>query len=152
MRFILIFLLCLGVAKAQNVEVTADKFSANEITGRSEFAGNVTVKKGEDVLKADKLVIFFNKKRKPTKYEAVGNATLDIKIDKKNYYAQGDKLVYEPQSKLYKIDGNAFLFDKTTNKKVYGNFIKVDQNKGLYEVESRKNKPVKFIFQVEDEK
>lgn len=150
MRYFLIFTLFALGAIAQNVEVTAEKFSASEPSGRSEFTGNVVVKKGEDTLKADKLVILFDKKRKPTKYEATGNAQIDIVIDKKNYYAKGSKLTYEPISKLYKIDGNAFLHDKTTNKKVYGDFIKVDQSKGVYEVDGRNNKPVKFIFQVDD--
>lgn len=152
MRFFLLFFTLVAIVVAQNVEVTAEKFSASELVGRSEFTGNVVVKKGEDILKSDKLTILFDKKRKPTKYEAFGNASIDMTIDTKSYYVKGDKLIYEPNSKLYKVEGNAFLHDKTTNKKVYGDFIKVDQSKGIYEVDGHANKPVKFVFQVEDEK
>lgn len=152
MKFFLFAVLGSMVLCAQNIEISADKFNASEILGQSEFMGNVVVKKGKDVLKAKKLLIYFDKKRKPTRYEASGNAQVDLKLDNKNYFAQGKKLTYVPDKKTYILQGNAFLHDKTTNKKVYGEYVKIDQNSGLYEVDSKGKSPVKFIFQVDDSK
>ncbi len=135
---------------ATQVEVSADKFTGNESGGFGKFLGNVIVTKGNDTLKSDKLIISFNKKRKPTKYEASGNASIKVFIDKKEYVGRGDSLIYDPIENIYTISGNAFFEERTSNKKVYGEKIVVNQKNGKYDVTSKKNKPVKFIFEVEN--
>ncbi len=135
---------------AAKVEIKADKFSADEMLGQGKFLGNVVISKGNDILRADKLLVDFNKKKKPTKYTANGNVSINIFIKGKNYFGSGNKLIYEPLKNAYRLDGNAFLEDRTTNKKVYGESIYVNQKDGKYEVDSKDNEPVKFIFQIDD--
>ncbi len=137
---------------AQEVEIKADKFSANEILGEGKFLGHVSIKKANDILKSDALVVKFNKEKKPVKYIANGNVSISIVIKNKIYFGKGDKLIYDPIKDKYSLKGNAFLEDKMTRKKVYGNNIHVNQKNGKYEVDSDKNTPVKFIFQIDDEK
>lgn len=150
MRYILTIFFLVSLAFCEKVEVNADNFSANEIKGIGEFLGNVVITKGKDVLKSDKLVINFDNKKKPTKYEASGNASITVFMDGKHYFGQGNSLIYDPIKSIYTIQGNAFLEEKTTHKKVYGKKIVVNQKNGKYEVSSDKNKPVKFIFQIND--
>lgn len=150
MRIIFTILLLFTLASSAEVKVTADNFSANEISGKGTFNGHVKVIKGEDILKSDKLIIYFNKNKKPTKYEATGNASIKVNIKGKKYFGKGNKLIYEPNSDTYKILGNAFFEDRTTDKKIYGENIKVNQKNGEYKVDSKKNEPVKFIFHVDD--
>lgn len=136
---------------AEQVEVTADDFFADENKFVSELKGNVNVKKGKDLLTADKVVIRFDKNRNPIKYTASGNAKFKVFIKDKRYNGSGDELIYEPNSNLYTINGNGFLHEEQTDKKVYGEKISVNQNSGTYSVNSGGDKkPVKFIFQVED--
>jgi len=146
---ILMLTVCLN---ASEVEVTADKFFADEIKKISVFTGNVHVVKDKDELKADKVVIEFDDKKQPVRYTATGKAEVRMSIKGKRYYGKGEVLIYEPKLLKYTIKKNAFLQELDTNKKVYGENIYVDQSKGHYEVDSKKNKPVKFIFKIEDKK
>ncbi len=152
MRYLWVLLVVLAFARAEEVEVSADNFKANEIKRYGQFTGHVLVKKGKDTLKADKLIIRFNKKRKPVRYTARGHASIEVFIKNKNYLGKAKELVYIPQTNTYKLQGNAYLEDKSTNKKIYGNNIIVNQNAGKYEVDSKGDEPVKLIFQIDDKK
>ena len=150
---ILIMLLSLVVfLSAQTVEVVADKFFADEKKQVTEFSGNVVVTKGKDKLFANKLVITFDKHKQPLKYTASGNATIDMIMNDKIYFGSAQKMIYDPIKDQYIFIKNAFLHEKVTNKKIYGDKIFVNQRTGRYEVESNGKKPVKFIFKVEDKK
>ncbi len=150
---ILIMLLSLVVfLSAQTVEVVADKFFADEKKQVTEFSGNVVVTKGKDKLVAKKLVITFDKKKQPLKYTASGNATIDMTMNDKIYFGSAQTMIYNPIKDQYTLIKNAFLHEKVTDKKVYGDKIFVNQTTGRYEVESNGKKPVKFIFKVEEKK
>jgi len=147
-----IYFLIITMLGASEVQVTADKFMADEATGVTVFTGHVhVVKKGDD-LKADKVVINFDKNKKPTLYTATGHAQVKMMINGKKYFAKGDILIYDPILLKYTIKKNAFLQELNTDKKVYGETIWIDQVRGYYEVDGKKNKPVKFIFKIEDKK
>ncbi|WP_169974137.1 MULTISPECIES: lipopolysaccharide transport periplasmic protein LptA [unclassified Campylobacter] len=151
-KIILAFIFSILPLVAQNVEVTADDFFADENKFISELSGNVSVKKGKDILSADKVVIHFDKNRNPIKYVATGNAKFKVFIKDKNYNGSGHELIYEPKSNLYTINGSGFLHEVDSDKRIYGEKISVNQNSGTYSVNSGNKKPVKFVFQVEDKK
>ena len=151
MKYLLLVLVATFLS-ASEVQITADKFMANEVKLVSTFRGHVHVTKGSDDLKADKIVIDFNKDKKPIKYTATGNAKANMTLNKKKYFASGNVLIYQPKLARYTIEKNAFLHELGTDKKVYGDVIQVDQNKGYHEVGSKENEPVKFIFKIEDKK
>lgn len=150
MKYLIASLLTISTLVAVEVKVSADKFSANEIKNKAEFLGHVVITKQNDILKADKLTINFDKKRKPTKYEATGNASIKVFIKNKEYFGKGKTLTYEPKKNKYTIKGNAFFEDRTADRKVYGEIISVNQTDGKYQVDGKNNEPVKFIFQVDD--
>ncbi len=148
----LVYFLILTILSANEVEITADKFTADEAKGVSVFTGNVHVVKGKDDLKADKIIINFDKNKQPTLYTAIGHAKAKLIIKDKNYFAKGNTLIYDPLTLKYTIKKNAFLQELDTDKKVYGENIRVDQARGYYEVDGKANKPVKFIFKLKDKK
>ncbi len=152
MRFFLIGLFLLSSAFGSQVEISADKFDAAEASRQAKFSGNVLVTRKKDRLKADRLIVNFDKKRKPTKYEASGHASINMFLKGKEYFGKGGRLIYEPKINRYTIQGNAVFIDKTTDKKIQGEIIRVNQSSGKYEVLGKKNKPVKFIFKIDDEK
>ena len=135
---------------AEQVEITADKFTASETELTSVFTGNVKVVKGKDKLEAQKIVIYFDKNKQPQKYIATGNAKVNMSMKGKTYFGKGEKLTYEPVKLRYVIEKEGFLHEIETDKKVYGEKITVNQTEGTYEVDSDNTKPVKFIFQVDD--
>jgi len=142
----------LSLLSAEMVEVIADKFYADEKKQVSEFIGNVVVTKGKDKLVAKKIVINFDKKRQPIKYTATGDAKIDMIMNDKVYFGKAQTMIYNPIKDQYILIKDAFLYEKVTNKKVYGEKIYVNQATGRYEVESDGKKPVKFIFKIEDKK
>ncbi|AGZ82023.1 LPS ABC transporter substrate-binding protein LptA [Campylobacter fetus] len=136
---------------AEQVEVTADNFFADEKSLTSDLKGNVIIKKGSyDTLTSNSVKIYFDAKRQPIKYVATGNAKFKAVLNKKNYNGSGDILIYEPLKKTYTLSGDAYLHEEQTDKKVYGDEIVVNQGNGTYKVSSKDKKPVKLIFQVED--
>lgn len=140
-----------GVVSANQVEVSADSFYADEKVGLGELVGNVLIKKGKsDTLTANRVKIYFDKNRKPQKYEAISDAKFSILLDGKKYNGSGNLLTYEPKGQIYTLKGSAFLHEVDSDKKIFGDEIIVNQLKGVYSVKSKDKKPVKFIFQVED--
>ncbi len=148
----LLFLVLSTCAFAENVEVTAEKFFADEKKKVSIFEGKVNVKKGSDTLNAQKVVIEFDDKKQPLRYIATGDAKVNMKMSGKKYYGEAEKMTYEPSKNLYTLEKKAFLHEIETDKKVYGDYIRADQNSGQYEVDGKGKAPVKFIFKLEDEK
>ena len=141
-------------AAQEQVEVTADNFFADEIKQISVLTGNVRIKKGAyDTLNSDKVTIYFDAKRQPTKYVATGNANFKISLNQKHYDGRGGVLTYDPTIEAYTLENNAYLHEAETKKEVYGDKIIVNRQKGTYEVKSGggEKKPVRLIFQVEDQ-
>jgi lipopolysaccharide export system protein LptA len=152
MKLLWVALSLVTFLSAETVEIIADKFFADEKKQISEFIGHVVVTKSKDKLVADKVVIIFDKKRQPLKYTASGNAKIDMTMNDKVYFGSADTMIYDPLKNQYTLIKNAFLHEKITNKKVYGDKIFVDQISGRYEVQSDGKKPVKFIFKVDEKK
>lgn len=141
---------------SEKVEVTADEFFADEVKQISILTGNVTIKKGDyDTLKSDKLTITFDKNRQPTKYTATGNANFKILLNGKHYDGKGGVLTYTPTNETYTLENSAYLHESESKKEVFGDKIVVNRTKGTYEVKSgsgAEKKPIRLIFQVEDNK
>ncbi len=152
MRLLVTMLSLVAVLSAETVEVVADKFFADEVKQVTEFSGHVMVTKSKDKLVANKVVIIFDKKKQPLKYTATGSVKIDIVMKDKVYFGSAETMIYNPVKDQYTFVKNAFLHEKVTNKKVYGDRIWIDQKTGRYEVDSDGKKPVKFIFKVEEKK
>lgn len=150
MKLLITMLSMVAVLNAEIVEVVADKFFADEVKQVTEFTGHVIVTKSKDKLVANKVTINFDNKKQPLKYIATGDVKIDLLMEEKEYFGSAETMIYDPIKNQYTLIKNAFLHEKITNKKVYGDRIWVDQTTGRYEVDSDGDKPVKFIFKVEE--
>jgi len=150
--FILCFFVIVNLiyAKVENVEITSKSFMADELKHISKFIGNVKVVKGYDTITSKTLIVNFDKNRKPVKYTAIGNAKFKLILNNKHYAGKADKIIYLPFKKTYNFIGNVFLQEIDSGKKIYGDNVTIDQENGKYSVLSNGNKPVKFIFKIED--
>lgn len=156
---IVVLLLAILPLFAEQVEVTADNFFADEVKLQSILTGNVKVKKGSfDTLNSDKITIYFDKNKQPTKYIATGNAKFKISINESHYNGKGDVLTYEPKTEIYTLKGNAWIEEVETKREIFGDIITINQLSGKYEVNSDRSskkldkKPAKLIFKIEDKK
>jgi len=140
--------LCLGISSmlvAAEVEVTAEKFFADEKKKISIFEGHVVVIKEGDKLTAKKVTIEFDDKKQPIRYIATGDAKGNLTMNQKKYYGEAEKMTYEPSKSLYTLEKKAFLHEIETDKKVYGDFIRVDQISGHYEVDGKGAAPKIYL-------
>ena len=144
--------LTFNIIFADSIEVKALNFYADENAGKSILSGNVVVSRGKDVLNTEELIIFMDKDRKPLRYEANKNPKFSINLSGKTYKGSGDKFIYNVLKDTYEINGNAFIHEINTDKKLYGDKIIVDRKANVYQVQSRQNKPARFVFELEDDK
>lgn len=155
MKIILTFIIFINILFAQKLIIDAKKFEANDEKSISIFTGNVKMQKSFDILEADKLEVYFNKKsskkREVLKYIATGNVSFKVDANGKIYEGSGDKIIYEPKNKKYFVTGNGVLKESNDDKKLFGDKIIIDLENGEAKVSGKENKPVRFIIDLEEE-
>ncbi|WP_300361254.1 lipopolysaccharide transport periplasmic protein LptA [Hydrogenimonas sp.] len=154
MKKFLWFFLTAGIvfAASEQVEILSDRFEADDVTHIAKFLGHVRMKKGADELNASKVVVYFDEKRKPIRYEAIGNASFVIHMKEKGQYYTGkaNRLVYRPKTQLYELYGKVVLKEPKLKRTVTGEKVIVEKLSGRASVEGSGGRPVKFIFRVEE--
>jgi len=150
MKFLWIILFSLGALNAQKVEISADSFEADEKKMVSVLKGNVLLKKGGDTIHASTLKVYFDAHNKPTKYLALGNITFDINTEKQSFDGHANQLLYNPKTLVYEVSGDAYIHEKSQNRKLYGETIMIDRISGKSTIKGSKKRPVKFIFEVKE--
>ena len=61
-----------------------------------------------------------------------------------------DHIIYEPTTKKYKAFGNVNINETINGQTLRGESIVIDRISGKARLKGRKNRPVKFIFTVEE--
>jgi lipopolysaccharide export system protein LptA len=113
----LVALISLLNSASKDVEITASKFESYEAKLYSKFIGNVVVTKENDVIYADTLYVYFDKKKNPTKYEAISNVKFTVHSKANQYKGKSKKLVYFPNSKDFHLIDDAYVEDVKSDKK-----------------------------------
>ena len=136
---------------AEEIEITSQRFEASEKALVSKFIDHVKLKRGKDSLWSDRLYIYFNKKKKPIKFEAVGNVKFDL-FDKKGKEYKGSckKLIYFPKKRVYQLFENVKIVTLPDKREVFGDRIYLDLNTSKVSVEGNKKRPVKMILNIEE--
>ena len=147
---LLLLLLSFHTLFAQQVEISADSFEADENKMVSILKGNVLLQKGEDIIHAQMLTITFDKNNKPLNYLAQGGVSFDINTQNQSFDGQAKTLSYNPSTLIYEIKGNAYIHEKSQNRKLYGQHIMIDRKSGKSTIKGSKQRPVKFIFEVKE--
>ncbi len=125
---------------------------AENIKKEVHFIGNALIKKENDWLHADEVVVYFNENNETSMYEAIGSVTFEFKDETKHYKGLASKVTYYPLTSHYLLEGKAVIDDLLNHRHVAGDSITLDMITGDAEVEGSQKKPVKFIFDMEDKK
>lgn len=163
MKYILTLLMVVGIVFAQSDQkpknqliIDADQFEAYDNKGLSIFTGNVKMTRIKDKLNSDKLEVYMTpkkegvkQKRVALKYIATGNADFEVYTLDKHYIGSGEKIIYNPQKLEYEIIGKGYLKEVNENKTLLGETIFLNQTTGEARVRGTKNKPVRFIMEIE---
>jgi len=141
-------------AQSQKLIIDAKNFEGNDKKGISTFTGNVKIQMDKDRLNAQKVDIYFTSKKGstakiPSKYIATGKVDFIIVTEGKHYTGKGNKIIYSPIKQEYTVIGNGYLEEKNDDRKIYGDKIFVNQLTGEAKVSGSKDKPVRFIINVE---
>jgi len=145
--FILFYTIAIS---ADIVDIKADHFYASDISHEAFFEGNAQIKQGSNEFNASKIVVFFNSKRKATKYKASGLVKFDLREKNIHYVGQADSVVYAPTSSKYLFSGDVILRDLTNNRTIKAKSVSLDLKTGLADIKGGKKKPVHFRFEIED--
>ena len=155
MRGILALLLVVvapAFAAGEEVTITSDRFEADETSRITRFLGHVHMKKGVDELNASKVTVYFDARRKPERYEATGKVSfvIHMKEDGHLYAGKSDRLVYRPKGQIYELYGHVVLREPAQERTITGEKVIVEKESGKAKVEGVGDRPVKFIFRVEE--
>ena len=145
-----IFLSLLLFAYAEEIDITADHFHADDITKVAYFEGNARITQGANFFNASTVIVHFNKKKKATKYEAKGSVAFDLIESGIHYRGNAEHITYLPNSSEYLFVGDVTLEDLTNNRKISAETITLDLTTGLADIKGTDNKPVHFRFEIED--
>jgi lipopolysaccharide export system protein LptA len=147
---------------ANNIEdkliIDSNNFESDDSKGIAIFTGDVKMVRVKDTLNADKVVVYLSnvngksKKREATKYIATGKVEFEVFTPLKHYEGKGDQVIYQPQTQQYEIIGNGYLKDITEDKTLIGDVIFIDQITGNANVKGSKEKPVRFILNIQSNK
>jgi len=140
------FLLLTQQLLAEKVEITSTFMEAENAKKEVHFIGNAKVKKLNDWLHADEIIVYFDENNETKRYDALGNVSFEFKDEKKFYKGSANKVTYHPKESLYVLTGKAIVDDLLNKRNVKGDEITLNMLTGKTDVKGSEKKPVKFIF------
>lgn len=150
--FAVLFSATMLFAQTEKLIIDSLHFETDDATGITTFTGNVKLKKSKDRLNADKLDIYVKPKskvKKPLRYIATGSVDFEIYSNGKVYKGKGDKVIYSPDKQEYTVIGNGYLKEEVEQRELMGEKIFINQLTGNATVSGNKDKPVRFILNIE---
>ena len=135
---------------AEELEVTADKFTHIEKENKAIFEGNAHAISGKSRVDADRFVIYLDKNNKAKEYHAIGHVKFEIVKPNQHVKGSCNKLIYNVVKETYLLKGNAKIDDILNGRKMSGDEVYLDNLKKEAKAKSLNKKPVKFIFQMKD--
>lgn len=137
---------------AEKVEITSTSMKAENLKKEVHFIGDAKVKKLDDWLHADRVIVYFDENNETKMYEAIGSVTFEFKNEARHYTGSAEKVSYYPLKSFYVLRGLAVIDDLINKSHVDGDEITLDMLTGNASVKSNKKKPVKFIIEMKDDK
>ena len=136
---------------AENLEVTADRFTHLEKEQKAIFEGHARASQGKSRIDARKFIINFDKKGNARIYQAIGGVRFEIvKAPERHIKGRCERLVYRISEDTYRLVGHAYVNDLVNRRIMKGEEIYLDNKKGLASAKSGKKGPVKFVFPMKD--
>lgn len=148
LKFIGLFLLLSLSLFAEKVTITSDKMKAESMKHKIHFIGNAKVKKLQDWIHANEIIIYFDENNKTKMYKALGKASFEFKNEKGHYTGNGNIIKYYPKRSLYELTEKANIKDLLNGRTAKGDKITLDMLTGKSYVEGKKNAPVVFTLEI----
>ena len=143
-----IFVIPIVAKEEEVIDIVAKHFK--NVGNVTVITGDVKIKKGLDLLDADKVTVYTNKERKPLSYEAKGNVRFKIITeDKRELNGKSERLVYDVKKNEYRLYDNVYV--KETGKKnvLHGDEIILSKKGDYANVVGNKSAPARIIFSLD---
>ncbi len=140
----------MGYAKSSKntIDIVAEHFKS--VGNTTTITGAVKIKKGNDTLTADTVVVYTDKERKPISYEAKGNVRFTlITDDKRELHGKSKRLVYNVVKDEYRFYDDAVVQEVGKPNTLKGNEIVLSGNGDYANVVGKKDAPARIIFSLE---
>lgn len=150
-RVFLIILLAVSLF-AQELQIKAKFFNADQKAGISIFEGDVNIIKGDDELNASKVTIYTNANQEPTKFIAEGNSSFKVKtVEGSLYRGKAHKVIYLPQVKEYYFYQDVHLKQLDDKKEIIGDEVILKTVEGKAYAKGAEKEPVIMIFNMPED-
>jgi lipopolysaccharide export system protein LptA len=152
-KYILLLTLFTLSIFAQELQIKANSFKADEKLGVSIFSGNVNIIKKNDELNASEVVIHVDKKNQPTKFIATGKVSFIIETKHgSKYKGKAGQVVFIPKTKEYRFFNNVHLEQVDEKKEILGDEVILNTTDGKAYAKGLKKDPVIMIFNIKEQK
>jgi len=150
---LLLTIFLISTTFAQELQIKAKLFNADQKTGISVFEGDVNIIRGNDELNASKVTIYTDSNQKPTKFVAEGKASFKIETLKGSIYkGKADRVIYIPNKKEYHFFKNVHLKQIDEKKEIIGEEVFLKTIEGKAYAKGAEKEPVIMIFDIPEEK
>lgn len=131
--------------KPDVIDIVAQNFQS--VGNVTTITGNVDIKKGNDRLFSDKVIVYTDKARKPLRYEAIGNVRFNIITeDKRELKGKSDRLIYYVKQNEYRLYDNAFVEEIGKPNVLKGDEIVLSGNGDYANIVGKKKAPARVTF------
>lgn len=129
------------------IEITAERMISHQKSNKIIFIGNVVAKRGNLTIFSDKMTVYNSKKgKKLEKIVAQGN----VKIEKGERFASGDRAVYIEKEEKIVLTGNPHAWEKDNEIVATEMIFLVNEDK--FVVKGSKGKKIKLTLYPEQKK
>lgn len=138
---------------AEELQIKAKQFNADQKEGISIFEGDVNIIKGADELNASKVTIYTDQEQNPTKFVAEGNASFNILTQEGAAYSgKAQKVIYMPVEKEYHFFTDVYLKQINEKKEIIGSEVILKTIEGKAYAKGAEKAPVIMIFDLPEKK
>ena len=138
-------------AATQKVEIESLSFEASEQEGKSIFTGNVSIKKANDRMYADRVSVYVDENKQIKRFDAEGNTSFVLNFeDNTSFEGTADRFVYEPIKGELVLTGNAMIKDLANAREIRGEQVILYEKTKEAKVLGEDSRPVKLIFEMEE--
>jgi len=137
---------------AQKINVTSTSMTAEDMKKEVHFIDNAKAVQGDSWIHGDEIIVYFDENNQTKKYVSVGTVTFEFKEKENHYTGSANKVTYFPAKSTYVLVGKAIIDDLINKRHVNGDEITLDMTTGNANVKGSKEKPVKFIFDMQEKK
>lgn len=140
-----------GLMAKDQVEITAKHFSADEKSRSTLITGDVVITRAQDRLEADKVIIFFDEKNRPLKYEAEGGVKFELHLPEgRHIKGRSKRAIYDASASEYHLLGEALVEERGKSNVIKGEKVIINRLSGAAKIAGDKNRPARLVFTFEE--